>query len=129
IAYFYTLDRSVGVGFLTLLGLYLIYAYRQEAAEWETWKQGHTAVYEKAEAYSQLRDGVKDRSGAEAVTARLAFAPPLFMTIIGLAIVIAGGTILVDGAVGLARQFDISESVIGLTIVAIGTSMPEIVTS
>ena len=129
IAYFYTLDRSVGVGFLTLLGLYLIYAYRQEAAEWETWKQGHTAVYEKAEAYSHLRDGVKDRSRSEAVTACLAFAPPLFMAIIGLAIVIVGGTILVDGAVGLARQFDISESVIGLTIVAIGTSMPEIVTS
>jgi len=44
-------------------------------------------------------------------------------------ILIVGGTVLVNGAVELARQFNISESVIRLTIVAIGTSMPEIVTS
>jgi cation:H+ antiporter len=35
----------------------------------------------------------------------------------------------VDGAVSLARGFGISETVIGLTIVAVGTSMPEFVTS
>ena len=47
----------------------------------------------------------------------------------GLALVVAGGKFLVDGAVGLARGFGISETVIGLTIVAVGTSMPELVTS
>ena len=129
IAVFYTLDRIVGVGFLAVLGLYLTYAYRQEAAEWDTWKKGHTAVYEKAEAYSDLRDGVHDRPSVEAAAAPFAFLPPLIMALVGLVIVITGGTVLVDGAVGIARQFNISESVIGLTIVAIGTSMPEIVTS
>ena len=129
IAYFYTLDRIVGLSFLALLGFYLTYAYRQEAAEWETWKKGHTAVYEKAEAYEYLRHGVHNRTSIEAVAARIGFALPLIIALVGLGIVVAGGTILVDGAVSLARHFNISQSVIGLTIVAIGTSMPEIVTS
>ncbi len=45
----------------------------------------------------------------------------------GLALLIAGSRFLVDGAVILARGFGISEAVIGLTIVAVGTSMPELV--
>jgi len=43
--------------------------------------------------------------------------------------VIAGGKLLVDCATGVARSFGISETVIGLTVVAIGTSLPELVTS
>jgi cation:H+ antiporter len=51
------------------------------------------------------------------------------MALGGLAGVVLGGKLLVDGAVGVARTFGISETVIGLTIVAIGTSAPELVTS
>lgn len=40
-----------------------------------------------------------------------------------------GGQWVVNGAIGLARYFDMSESFIGLTLVAIGTSLPELVTS
>lgn len=40
-----------------------------------------------------------------------------------------GGNILVDGSVSLAKKYRISEAIIGLTIVAIGTSMPELVVS
>jgi cation:H+ antiporter len=47
----------------------------------------------------------------------------------GLALVVLGGGFLVEGAIGLARGFGVSEAVIGLTIVAVGTSMPELVTS
>ena len=39
------------------------------------------------------------------------------------------GKILVDGAVGVARGWGVSESVIGLTILAIGSSLPELATS
>ena len=46
--------------------------------------------------------------------------------IIGIAMLVSGGILFVDGAVDLARTFGISEVIIGLTIVAIGTSMPEI---
>ncbi|WP_375257542.1 calcium/sodium antiporter [Citreimonas sp.] len=53
----------------------------------------------------------------------------VLIAIAGLACVIVGGGFLVDGATALARGFGISETVIGLTIVAVGTSMPELVTS
>jgi cation:H+ antiporter len=51
------------------------------------------------------------------------------LTVLGLALLVVGGHLLVDGAVGLARTFGMSERVIGLTIVAIGTSLPELATS
>lgn len=47
----------------------------------------------------------------------------------GLLWLFLGGKIFVDGAVQIAQIFGVSERVIGLTIVAIGTSMPELVTS
>ena len=49
--------------------------------------------------------------------------------ILGLLGLIFGGQWLVDGAVSIANSFGVSEAVIGLTIVAIGTSLPELVTS
>ncbi len=51
------------------------------------------------------------------------------LTLLGLAMVVGGGTLLVDGAQYIAESFGVSERVIGLTIVAIGTSLPELVTS
>lgn len=53
----------------------------------------------------------------------------LIFIAVGLALLIAGSHFLVAGAVRLARGFGISEAIIGLTIVAAGTSMPELVTS
>lgn len=49
--------------------------------------------------------------------------------ILGLAALILGGDQLVDGASGIALKLGVSQSVIGLTIVAIGTSLPELATS
>lgn len=48
---------------------------------------------------------------------------------IGLVLLPAGGEVLVRGAVDIARSFGISEAVIGLTILAIGTSLPELAAS
>jgi len=47
----------------------------------------------------------------------------------GLGILVLGSRLLVDHSVSLAKTLDISEAVIGLTIVAAGTSMPELATS
>lgn len=47
----------------------------------------------------------------------------------GLALLISGAYIVVEGAVSIARDFGISEAVIGLTIVAAGTSLPELATT
>lgn len=47
----------------------------------------------------------------------------------GLALLVAGANFLTDGAISVARRFNVSEFMIGLTIVAVGTSMPEMVVS
>ena len=47
----------------------------------------------------------------------------------GLVLLVLGANWLVDGAVAIARMFGVSELIIGLTIVAAGTSMPELATS
>ncbi len=51
------------------------------------------------------------------------------LIIIGLAGLIAGGKLVVDNAVIIATDLGISEKIIGVTIIAIGTSLPELVTS
>lgn len=51
------------------------------------------------------------------------------MTVGGIAVVVIGAEWLVDGAVGLARGFGVGDALIGLTVVAIGTSAPELVTT
>lgn len=53
----------------------------------------------------------------------------ILLTIVGLGMVVGGGTLLVEGAKYIAHYFLVSEDIIGLTVVAIGTSLPELVTS
>ena len=53
----------------------------------------------------------------------------VLLIIAGLALVVFGADWLVDGASGIARRFGLSEFVIGLTIVGMGTSAPEMVVS
>ena len=53
----------------------------------------------------------------------------LFLGIVGMGLIIFGSDMTVDAATELARMFGMSERFIGLTIVALGTSLPELVTS
>ena len=50
-------------------------------------------------------------------------------TVIGIAGIIIGGDVVVDSATEIAAAFGVDETLIGLTIVAMGTSLPELVTS
>ena len=50
----------------------------------------------------------------------------LIAILIGIALLVAGANYLIKGAVGLARSIGVSERVIGLTMVAFGTSLPEL---
>lgn len=52
-----------------------------------------------------------------------------FLVIVGFSLLVYGGDILVDNASDIARYFGLSELVIGLTIVAFGTSAPELMVS
>lgn len=60
-------------------------------------------------------------------------AMPVWLTLVnivlGIGCIVLGGQLSVNGATGIARMFGLSETLIGLTIVAVGTSLPELVTS
>jgi cation:H+ antiporter len=51
------------------------------------------------------------------------------ITVVGIVILIGGSEMLVIGGVDLARRFGVSEALVGLTVVAFGTSLPELATS
>lgn len=51
------------------------------------------------------------------------------MVLLGLAMLILGGQVVVDNAIGIAHRYGLSEKLIGLTILAAGTSLPELATS
>jgi len=65
--------------------------------------------------------------GIHPVRGRLAVS--ILLVVAGLAGLMAGGNLLVNSAVTLATAFGVSQAVIGLTIVAVGTSLPELATS
>ncbi len=49
--------------------------------------------------------------------------------VVGLALLVIGARMFVNGAISIAKHWGVSEAIIGLTIVAAGTSLPELVTS
>jgi cation:H+ antiporter len=94
--------------FSVLVG-YLVWSYRQDRAQ-------QSAIAEHI---------VEDVEGET----RLSIPRASVYTIVGLALLVGGAMLLIEGATSLARHFGISEAVIGLTIVAVGTSLPELATA
>ena len=102
------IDRWVGLVLVALLIGFTVYLYSSARNEEDT---------EEAEA------GVEEN---------LVPGPPAMafgVLLVGLAGVVWGAELMVDGAVGLARIWGISEAVIALSLVAIGTSLPELAVS
>jgi len=121
------LNRAVGSALVAGLIVYLYCAYRQETAGA---RFRRAAAFEKARDHEVLRDAsapLRDATRASPRKRGLWFLTVLVLG--GLAILIGGGDLLVGGAIGMARLVGISETAIGLTIVAIGTSLPELATS
>ena len=89
--------------------------------------------------YYTIVGALRQRSGGDAYVEELqqdvAAQPPqalwlsLLLTAGGLAAVIVGGNWTVDNAVVLARQAGVPDALVGLTFVAVGTGLPELVTS
>lgn len=103
--------RLAGLAFIMALALYL----------------SVTLILERRSATQAAEIYAGEAEAVPGPDQRLAVALPT--ALIGLVVVIFGARFLVSGAVSLAQAAGISETVIGLTIVAIGTSMPELVTS
>lgn len=118
------LDRVAGCVLLAGLTAYFWMAYRQEA-------RGERPQQTSIGSHVSPLDAVNPalpNAGAQSVAMQKHLVLPLLMSIVGICTLVLGGKLLVDGARGLALAAGVSETVIGLTIVAIGTSAPEMVT-
>ena len=84
----------------------------------------YTAQKDKISGTEEQRNkGTKEQKNKDAF-----FFAPLCFVIIGLAGLALGADMTVRGAVFIGKQIGLSEAVIGLTIIAVGTSLPELVT-
>ncbi len=80
----------------------------------------------RADANSQVEDDVEEPEGADPDMPSWRIAVFLVLGLIGLPL---GASLLVDNASIIARAYGMSDTVIGLTLVAIGTSLPELATT
>lgn len=102
------LGRIAGVVLVAMLITYVVYSYFAD---------------QKAQASPGLEAEVEATGGAQPIPVSILFV------IAGLGLTIFGARLLVSSAVEIATAFGVSETIIGLTVVAIGTSLPELVTS
>ncbi len=84
-------------------------------------------IWEVRTAREEGEEGVE--SDIDTSEAEGGYGPALIKLIAGLALLVWGSQLLVKGATAIALSMGVSETLIGLTIVAAGTSMPELVTS
>lgn len=104
-----TISRLEGLGLFLGLVAYTVFLIRLSRREQQDAKPDHTS---DASAKS-----------AKAILLNIGFI------VIGLTLLVIGSRWLVDGAVALAKAMGVDDLVIGLTIVAAGTSLPEVATS
>ena len=76
-----------------------------------------------------VRDSRKSSDANEVEKPKLTLPKSIIFMLVGLAGIILGGDLVVDSASAIAIALGMSETLVGLTIVAIGTSLPELVTS
>lgn len=100
-------ELSMGNGLILLFGLAIIL--------WQLVISARNSDTENDPLQDELND-IPDMSNARS----------LFWLVVGLAVLLASAQILVYTAVNIAQMFGVSELIIGLTIIAIGTSLPEL---
>ena len=113
--------------------LYIAYLLRQAKQKPTEAPQAETTAEAAATVPDAAETGATPATTVEPAADVLAEAPSIWkliaLTIAGLAVILVSSDYAVDAAVALAKIFNISDRVIGLTIVALGTSLPELVTS
>ncbi len=110
------LSRWAGAVFVLLLLAYTLYAFWSERA----------ARSDAASAAAEVHIAGVD---VVAPAKTLSLAVALGLTGGGIAAVLVGADLLVQSAIEVARMLNLSEAVVGLTLVAVGTSLPELATS
>ncbi len=78
---------------------------------------------------SSLEAGEHEEGDEAANESKGGLLKDIFLLVLGAAVIAVGADLLVDNAIIIAEKFGVSEKVIGLTIVALGTSLPEFVTA
>lgn len=115
-------DMPINIGVTVLLGILLF--------------DGHLSRLEAlllllllvAYMFLLIRSALKNRVEAEE-TKVLSWAKSIVFIVLGVAAIIGGGQLVVNSAKTIAMALGMSETLVGLTVVAIGTSLPELVTS
>ena len=107
---------------VSLLILYLAWDYRLLR-----WEGGFMVVL--LVVYLWTAFGKKEVSEIELEEGGYDWFPTPLLIIFGLILLVAGAEVMVKGATGIAREMGISEWFIGVSIVAVGTSLPEIVSA
>lgn len=79
--------------------------------------------------YMTVKAGLENRTEEDEENEAMPIMKSLIFIVLGLVGIVIGGDVSVEGAKEIARFFGLSEAIIGLTIVALGTSLPELVTS
>lgn len=79
--------------------------------------------------FKTIRTALKNKTRDEEESGKISPLKSILFIVFGLAAVVFGGDMVVDNAVIIAGKLGMSQTLIGLTIIAIGTSLPELVTS
>ena len=117
------LDRGDGIALLGFFAVFMAYTFNIARPA--------TQTEQAADPQSPtLSDTAVTLSNSPSSAApNMSLGRIILFIILGLAGLIGGGEIFVNGATGVARELGVSEAVIGLTLVAGGTSLPELATS
>lgn len=78
---------------------------------------------------TQLFTSDKNELEGDVVIQNLAMPTALFLSLIGIALLVFGADFLIKGSTAIASDFGVSEAIIGITIVGVGTSAPELFAS
>lgn len=120
IVFLLALDGSLGqLDGIFLVGMFLAYSVLVYALV----RREQRKVTRALEEY-ELHEGLIEKQ-PEKISRAFEFG----RLVVGLALLIGGANLMVDGASALARGFGVSELVIGMTVVAVGTSLPELAAS
>lgn len=107
------ISRLEGAGLWVIFLMYLFYLLKMA----------------KKSADKSSGDDAGEPSGGESDKKAKSMATLLLFTVAGLVLIVIGSSVTVDAATAIARIIGLSERFIGLTIVALGTSLPELFTS